>query len=96
MDITAVAPYIGSPSTAFSATSSTLMIEASVSDSAEREGVGALEPSAATGGTGDSERKRLLVIVRRGKVRNTIEAMKGTFPIRREYSEAKSGPAAKS
>ena len=62
LDISAFGPYIGSPSMAFSATSSTLMIEASVSDSAER--VGALEPSAAAGGTGKSERMRLLVIVR--------------------------------
>ena len=62
LDITVFGPHIGSPSMAFSATSSTLMIEASVSDSAKR--VGALEPSAATGGTGESERKRLLVIVR--------------------------------
>ena len=51
--VTAVAPHIGSPSTAFWATSSALTIEESMSDSAEP--VGALEPSAATGGMRNSE-----------------------------------------
>ena len=78
LDITVFGAFIGSPSAALSATSSTLMIAASVLDSVER--LGALEPSAARRGTGESERMysltRFIVGTTRGKVRNTIEAMK--------------------
>ena len=88
LDITAFGACTGSPSAALSATSSTLMIAARVLDSVER-----LEPSAAPRGMGECERMycltRFIVGTTRGKVRNTIEAMKATFPIRRDFPEAK-------
>ena len=69
------------------------MIAASVLPSVEQ--LGALEPSAAPRGTGECERMYflscLILGTTRGKVRNTIKAVKAIFPIGRDCSEAKLG-----
>ena len=100
LDITAFGPYIGSPWTAFSATSSAVRIEAStVPDSTH---VGAQEPPASTGGMGERERicpESFLLMIEPGAnvVVSAIQlgTMKATFPIGRQRSELDLAQAAK-